>query len=84
MLKCPICEQTLLAQAPRGWLCDCGEFIPFGLEIDSAENCASCTMLNCPRRKRSDSRRSSEVQDLRAATNLVSVITVFQSHVLLP
>ncbi len=62
MLKCPLCEQTLISQAPGGWLCDCGELIPFGLEIDSAENCESCPVLYCPKRKRPASGDLNKVQ----------------------
>lgn len=51
MLKCPICEDHLSVQTPEGWLCPCGELIPFGLEIDSEESCAACPVMNCPKRR---------------------------------
>jgi hypothetical protein len=50
MLKCPFCEQTLSVRTAGGWQCACDELIPFGLETDSAENCAECPVLYCPKR----------------------------------
>ena len=52
MLKCPLCDKTLLTQTSEGWQCECGELIPFGLEIDSGESCESCPVIYCPKRKR--------------------------------
>lgn len=51
MLACPICDEKLQMQTPDGWLCQCGEMIPFGMEKDDDENCANCLVRNCPRRK---------------------------------
>ncbi|GAB4482227.1 MAG: hypothetical protein OHK006_00080 [Thermodesulfovibrionales bacterium] len=51
MLKCPVCEDSLSVRSEDGWQCACGEMIPFGLEIDSEESCATCPVTNCPRRK---------------------------------
>lgn len=52
MLACPFCERPLSDQHTDGWLCKCGETIPFGLEKDSNENCETCPVLYCPRRIR--------------------------------
>jgi hypothetical protein len=51
MLTCPFCDQPLQTKALQGWMCQCGEHIPFGLENDDEENCANCSIMNCPRRK---------------------------------
>lgn len=50
MLKCPFCENMLSVQTTKGWKCECGELIPFGLETDSNENCENCPVLYCPKR----------------------------------
>lgn len=50
MLKCPFCENMLSVQTTKGWQCECGELIPFGLETDSSESCENCPVLNCPKR----------------------------------
>jgi hypothetical protein len=34
-----------------GYASQCGENIPVGLENDDEENCANCSVMNCPRRK---------------------------------
>lgn len=52
MLACPICDRPLTNQLQNGWICRCGETIPFGLEKDSDDNCDSCPVLYCPRRIR--------------------------------
>ncbi len=51
MLKCPFCNRELKAESSGGWDCDCGEFIPFGFEVDDGEGCESCPVQNCPKRK---------------------------------
>ncbi|HHN65212.1 MAG TPA: hypothetical protein ENK09_07625 [Nitrospirae bacterium] len=51
MLKCPFCDNELNERTDKGWICSCGELIPFGLETDTSDNCDSCPVLNCPRRK---------------------------------
>ncbi len=51
MLACPICDEQLQFKIPGGWLCQCGEMIPFGMEKDDDENCASCLVMHCPRKK---------------------------------
>jgi hypothetical protein len=51
MLACPFCEKELRVKTSDGWACQCGETIPFGMERDDGENCASCPNRNCPRRK---------------------------------
>ena len=52
MLQCPFCENALSVQTTKGWQCECGELIPFGLETDSSENCENCPVLYCPKRGR--------------------------------
>ncbi len=51
MPVCPICDEQLQTKMLDGWLCQCGEMIPFGMEKDDHENCSMCTVMNCPRRK---------------------------------
>jgi hypothetical protein len=51
MLTCPICEHDLKTRVTDGWLCQCGEKIPFGFEQDDNENCVTCPIRDCPRRK---------------------------------
>ena len=51
MLTCPLCEAALETRETGGWLCRCGEMIPFGFERDDDENCEACPMKDCPRRK---------------------------------
>jgi hypothetical protein len=51
MLACPLCDEQLQTKTPGGWLCRCGEMIPFGMEKDDEENCSNCLVMNCPRRK---------------------------------
>jgi hypothetical protein len=51
MLTCPFCDHVLQTKIPSGWLCRCGETIPFDLEKDDEENCVNCSVMNCPRRK---------------------------------
>ncbi|HTG01752.1 MAG TPA: hypothetical protein VK654_14320 [Nitrospirota bacterium] len=51
MLSCPFCEARLSEKTANAWVCRCGEMIPFGLELDDADNCAICSVMNCPRRK---------------------------------
>lgn len=55
MPKCPFCDNELSNQAkqdPEAWLCACGEMVPFGFEVDSSENCETCPVMYCPKRKR--------------------------------
>jgi len=52
MLACPFCENALESRSEIGWQCNCGELIPFGLEIDTEESCESCPVMQCPKRKR--------------------------------
>jgi len=51
MLKCPFCDKVLVTESSIGWLCECGEVIPFGFEINTDENCESCPVRNCPKRR---------------------------------
>ncbi len=51
MLTCPFCEQALHERTSEGWMCACGETIPYGFERDSGEGCETCPVLHCPRRK---------------------------------
>jgi hypothetical protein len=51
MLKCPICSDSLTTKTSDGWMCRCGEPIPFGMEADDTESWAHCQVMNCPRRK---------------------------------
>jgi hypothetical protein len=51
MASCPLCEKTLETATPWGWLCQCGEEIPFGFEKKDGDSCETCTVLNCPKRK---------------------------------
>jgi hypothetical protein len=51
MLACPICDEQLQFKILGGWLWQCGEMIPFGMEKDEGENCATCLIMNRPRRK---------------------------------
>jgi hypothetical protein len=51
MLACPFCDQELKARTGEVWTCSCGEQIPFGMEKDHEENCATCPIRGCPRRK---------------------------------
>ncbi len=51
MLACPFCDEELHTKTSDGWVCQCGEMIPFGMEKDNGENCARCSVMNCPRRK---------------------------------
>lgn len=51
MLTCPICEHDLETREADGWQCRCGEKIPFGFERDNDENCETCPIRDCPRRK---------------------------------
>jgi len=51
MLCCPLCDEHLETKTAEGWACRCGEMIPFGLEKDDDENCESCPIRDCPRRK---------------------------------
>lgn len=50
MVKCPFCDKTLSNQTSGGWLCECGELVPFGFELDAAENCETCPVIYCPKR----------------------------------
>lgn len=50
MVKCPFCDQILQKQSPDGWLCECGETIAYGFELDAAENCETCPVMYCPKR----------------------------------
>lgn len=52
MPKCPFCDNELKAPGSEGWQCECGEMVPFGFEIDSAENCETCPVMYCPNRKK--------------------------------
>jgi hypothetical protein len=51
MLACPFCDKELRTKTSDGWVCGCGESIPFGMEKDDEENCSRCPVMNCPRRK---------------------------------
>ncbi len=51
MIKCPFCDKPLLTELSEGWLCACGEFIPYGFEVDTEESCENCPVMNCPNRK---------------------------------
>jgi len=51
MVACPFCDKELRIKTSEGWVCACGENIPFGMEKDDQENCANCKILDCPRRK---------------------------------
>jgi hypothetical protein len=51
MLACPFCDERLKAKSFDCWVCQCGEMIPFGMEIDNEEKCDHCAVMNCPRRK---------------------------------
>ena len=62
MLKCPFCESPLQTQTQEGWLCACGENVPFGYETDSEESCETCPVLYCPRRKKP---RPTELHELK-------------------
>lgn len=48
-ILCPLCGRELKegSQTQEGWLCKCGEFIPFGLEIDPFTGSAG--VLDCKR-----------------------------------
>lgn len=37
---CPFCNEVLHMMISRGWVCECGEIIPFGMEKDDV-NCTS-------------------------------------------
>jgi len=45
ILVCPICDDQLQIKIPDGWLCQCHEMIPFGMEKDDNENCSSCPVI---------------------------------------
>jgi hypothetical protein len=51
MLACPFCDEQLYSKTSDGWVCRCGEMIPFGMEKDDEENCEYCPARNYPRRK---------------------------------
>jgi hypothetical protein len=62
MLKCPFCEGMLQARTSEGWQCECGESVPFGFEVDSDENCETCPVLYCPRRRQPSKVELTKVQ----------------------
>lgn len=51
MLICPMCDEPLKTRTSDGWICRCGETIPEGFERDDEENCETCSMKDCPRRR---------------------------------
>jgi len=51
MLICPFCDEPLKTRTPDGWICSCGEEIPLGYERDDEENCETCVVKDCPRRR---------------------------------
>jgi hypothetical protein len=37
-------DEQLQTKTFDGWACRCGEMIPYGMEKDDQDNCASCTV----------------------------------------
>ena len=42
MVNCPICGKELRKQAPGGWRCECGEFIPSEFASHHEAKCSCC------------------------------------------
>lgn len=53
-IHCPICGRELedAKRNEKGWVCKCGEFIPFGLIIDPFSGCCHGLGCNCGRERK--------------------------------